>query len=82
MNANISYNYQKVPGLDTANKKQSLAGLTIALRDATNANRNVNFLFPSSQATPNFTAGSPTAGIRGNILPDEIVKYAGQQLPL
>ena len=32
-NANVAYNYQKVPGLTTSNRLQSQAGLAISMRD-------------------------------------------------
>jgi hypothetical protein len=80
--ANVAYNYQKVPGLVTSNKAQSQAGLTISMRDRPNLNRNVVFLFPTNEATPNYGAGSPTLGARTNTVIDGTVTYAGRQVPL
>lgn len=78
-NPNVAYNYQKNPNLVNSNLAQSQAGLTIALRDRPNLNRNVNFVFPINLSTPNFNAGSPTLGAR---LPQPIgdVEYAGRQV--
>lgn len=59
-NANVAYNFQKVPNLVTSNPVQSELGLKINLRDRPQLNRNINFLFPVTQATPNPGAGSPT----------------------
>lgn len=58
--ANVAYNFQKVPNLVTSNPAQSELGLKINLRDRPELNRNINFLFPVNQATPNPGAGSPT----------------------
>jgi len=81
-NANVAYNYQKVPGLVTSNQVQSVAGLTISMRDRPNLNRNVTFLFPTNETTPNYGAGSPTLGARTNTVIDSTVTYAGRQVPL
>jgi len=81
-NANVAYNYQKVPGLVTSNQVQSIAGLTISMRDRPNLNRNVTFLFPTNEATPNYGAGSPTLGLRTTTVIDDTVSYAGRQVPL
>ncbi len=82
-NANVSYNYQKVPGLVTSNRLQSQAGLAIAMRNRTNINRNVMFDFPANLTTPNFGAGSPTilGKTQDPVLP-EGVTYAGKQITL
>lgn len=79
-NPNVSYNYQKVPGLVTSNLKQSKAGLAIALRDNPNYNRNLSFDFPSNQATPNFGAGSPTLLANTGPKPITDTPYAGTQV--
>jgi hypothetical protein len=81
-NANVAYNYQKVPGLVTSNKLQSQAGLAISLRDNPNLNRNVAFLFPSNLTTPNYGAGSPTLLARSSIQTSGDVTYAGRQTNL
>lgn len=81
-NANVAYNYQKVPGLVTSNKLQSQAGLTISLRDNPNLNRNVAFLFPTNLTTPNYGAGSPTLLARSSIQTSGDVTYAGRQTNL
>lgn len=81
-NANVAYNYQKVPGLVTSNQAQSLAGLTISMRDRPNLNRNIVFLFPTNETTPNYGAGSPTLGLRTSTVIDNTVSYAGRQVPL
>lgn len=80
-NSIVGYNYQKVPGLVTSNQAQSRAGLTIAMRDRTNLNRNVMFTFPANLSTPNFGAGSPTilGKTQDPVLP-EGVTYAGKQI--
>jgi len=81
INPNVTYNYQKVPGLVTSNKAQSQAGLAIAMRDDPQSNRNINFMFPNNLATPNNGAGSPTLlAIRGP-KPISEYTYAGSQLP-
>lgn len=79
-NANVAYNYQKVPGLVTSNQAQSKAGLAISMRDNPNLNRNVMFLFPTNMTTPNYGAGSPTlmAVSSTNISSD--VQYVGKQI--
>jgi hypothetical protein len=77
---NVAYNYQKFPNLTTSNKAQSEAGLVIALRDRTNINRNVVFLFPANMATPNYSAGSPTLGARTKTFIDPVTPYAGRQV--
>lgn len=81
-NPNVAYNYQKVPGLVVANQAQSVAGLTISMRDRPNLNRNVVFLFPTNEATPNYGAGSPSLGLRTTTVIDDTVSYAGRQVPL
>jgi hypothetical protein len=81
-NANVAYNYQKVPGLVTSNKLQSQAGLAISLRDNPNLNRNVVFLFPTNLTTPNYGAGSPTLLARSSIQTSGDVTYAGRQTNL
>lgn len=80
-NANVAYNYQKVPGLVISNQAQSQAGLAIAMRDNPNINRNVMFLFPSNMTTPNYGAGSPTllARTQKPVMNDGVV-YAGTQV--
>ena len=81
LNPNVAYNYQKVPGLVTSDRIQSQAGLTIAMRDRTNINRNVTFLFPANLTSPNFGAGSPT--ISGQYINSTLVdeyKYVGKQI--
>lgn len=79
---NVAYNYQKVPGLVASNQAQSIAGLTISMRDRPNLNRNVVFLFPTNETTPNYGAGSPTMGLRTTTAIDDTVSYAGRQVPL
>lgn len=81
LNPNVAYNYQKVPGLVTSDRIQSKAGLTIALRDRTNLNRNVIFDFPTNFATPNYNIDSPTltGRVGSSILPDNEI-YVGRQL--
>jgi len=79
---NVAYNFQKVPNLVTSNLPQSLAGLAITLRDQTQLNRNVNFLFPVPATTPNFGAGSPTLLGRSSVQTAGDVEYAGVQLPI
>lgn len=81
-NANVAYNYQKVPGLVTSNQLQSQAGLAISLRDNPNLNRNVAFLFPTNLTTPNYGAGSPTLLARSLIQTSGDVTYAGRQTNL
>lgn len=81
-NANVAYNYQKVPGLVTSNQLQSQAGLAISLRDNPNLNRNVVFLFPTNLTTPNYGAGSPTLLARSSIQTSGDVTYAGRQTNL
>ena len=81
-NANVAYNYQKVPGLVTSNQLQSQAGLAISLRDNPNLNRNVAFLFPANLTTPNYGAGSPTLLARSSIQTSGDVTYAGRQTNL
>jgi len=81
-NANVAYNYQKVPGLTTSNRLQSQAGLAISLRDNPNLNRNVAFLFPTNMSTPNYGAGSPTLLARSSIQTSGDVTYAGRQTNL
>ena len=81
-NANVAYNYQKVPGLVTSNQLQSEAGLAISLRDNPNLNRNVAFLFPTNLTTPNYGAGSPTLLARSSIQTSGDVTYAGRQTNL
>lgn len=81
-NANVAYNYQKVPGLVTSNQLQSQAGLAISLRDKPNLNRNVAFLFPTNLTTPNYGAGSPTLLARSSIQTSGDVTYAGRQTNL
>lgn len=60
VNANVAYNYQKNSNVVTSDKLQSLAGLTLALRDDPTKNRNINFQYPINFSTPNPGAGSPT----------------------
>jgi hypothetical protein len=81
-NANVAYNYQKVPGLVTSNQLQSQAGLAISLRDNPNLNRNVAFLFPTNLTTPNYGAGSPTLLARSSMQTSGDVTYAGRQTNL
>ena len=81
-NANVAYNYQKVPGLVTSNQLQSQAGLAISLRDNPNLNRNVAFLFPTNLTTPNYGAGTPTLLARSSIQTSGDVTYAGRQTNL
>lgn len=78
--ANVAYNYQKNPYLDTSNKSQALAGLAIALRDNTNFNRNVNYIFPINMSTPNLGAGSPTVAAISSPKTIGINPYAGSQV--
>lgn len=82
-NSFVAYNYQKVPNLTTSNYEQSIAGLTVSMRDRTNTNRNPIFLFPANLTTPNFGAGSVTIGARtlNPILPDGL-RFAGRQISL
>ena len=77
---NVTYNYQKVPGLVTSDVAQSKAGLAISLRDNPNLNRNVAFLFPSDSSTPNLGAGSPTLLARSSVQTAGDVTYAGRQI--
>lgn len=81
LNPNVAYNYQKVPGLVTSDKIQAQAGLTIAMRDRTNLNRNVAFYFPVNFATPNYNIDNPTLTGRVNtsMLPDNAM-YVGKQI--
>jgi hypothetical protein len=81
-NANVAYNYQKVPNLVTSNQLQSQAGLAISLSDKPNQNRNVAFLFPTNLSTPNYGAGSPTLLARSSIQTSGDVTYAGRQTNL
>lgn len=79
-NANVAYNYQKVPGLVTSNLQRSEAGLTAAMRDRANTNRNTQFLFPTNYATPNFGPGAIVAPRTiTSMLPDG-TKYLGKQI--
>lgn len=79
-NPSVAYNYQKNPNLVTSNYAQSQAGLTLAMRDRPNVNRNVSFIFPINLSTPNFSAGSPTLGafIQTGMIND--TEYAGKQV--
>lgn len=81
LNSNVSYNYQKVPGLVTSDRIQSQVGLTIAMRDRTNLNRNVIFEFPANFSTPNYNIDNPTLTGRNvsSILPNNEI-YVGRQL--
>lgn len=79
-NPNITYNYQKYPNLETSNLAQSEVGLTIALRDRPNLNRNVTFLFPANMATPNPGAGSPTMLAQTRTTIDSVTPYFGRQV--
>lgn len=79
VNANVAYNYQKNPNVVTSDKLQSLAGLTLALRDDPTKNRNVNFQYPINFSTPNPGAGSPTALAIQSPKPISLDPYAGQQ---
>lgn len=81
LNPNVAYNYQKVPGLVTSDRIQSQAGLTIAMRDRTNLNRNVAFDFPANFATPNYNINNPTltGRVNSSILPDNEI-YVGRQI--
>lgn len=79
-NANIAYNYQKVPGLVISNQSQSTLGLTIAMRDDPNINRNVMFLIPVNLSTPNYGAGSPTLGAYTNTTVMGEDFYVGRQV--
>lgn len=80
VNPNIAYNYQKNPNLVVDNKLQSQAGLTLALRDNPNFNRNVTFIYPTNQATPNYGAGSPTLFAKQTPKPIGVDPYAGSQV--
>lgn len=79
LNANVEYNYQKNSNLNTSDKLQALAGLTLTLRDDPTKNRNINFLYPTGATTPNYGAGSPT--ILAVQFPEQIGinPYAGRQ---
>lgn len=77
---NVAYNYQKYPNLVTSNLAQSEAAKIIALRDRPNKNRNVNFLFPVSLATPNPGAGSPTLLAQNRTTVDGVTPFAGRQV--
>lgn len=79
-NPNISYNYQKVPGLVTSNLAQSEVAKTIVFRDRPNTNRNISFLFPTNTSTPNPGAGSPTLLAQTRTTIDEITPYVGRQV--
>lgn len=59
-NPNVAYNYQKTPGLITSDTLQSVAGLSVTLRNNPNYNRNLSTLYPVGQSTPNPGAGYPT----------------------
>ena len=77
---NVAYSYQKTPNLVKSFKKQSQAGLTIAMRSSTNYNRNVNSDFPVNFSTPNLGAGSPT--LLATAYPNSVsaITYAGRQI--
>jgi hypothetical protein len=80
-NANVAYNYQKVPNLVKSDNVQSTAGLIIAMRDRSNLNRNIMFSFPTDYATPNFNINSPTlTGVTINSVSTLGTTYAGKQL--
>lgn len=76
---NIAYNYQKNPYLVKTNKDQVQAGFVLTQRNNTQANRNVNSLFPANFSTPNPAAGSPTALVNNGPRPINIEMYAGYQ---
>lgn len=78
--ANVAYSYQKNPNIVVSNKAQSLAGLTIALRDNTSVNRNVTSIFPVNISTPNLGAGSPTLLVIATPEPIGKIPYAGMQV--
>ena len=59
-NPNVAYNYQKTPGLVTSDPLQSVAALSVTLRNNPNYNRNISTLYPIGQSTPNLGAGYPT----------------------
>lgn len=79
VNANVSYNYQKNSNVVTSDKFQTLAGLTIALRDDPTKNRNINFQYPINFSTPNPAAGSPTVLALQSPKNIGLDTYAGQQ---
>lgn len=79
-NANVAYNFQKVPGLVSADPAQAIAGLKITLRDDPTKNRNINFLFPVNQSTPNPGAGSPTLLSYTKTTIDNSTLYVGRQV--
>lgn len=79
VNANVSYNYQKNPNNATADPAQTLAGLTLVLRDDPTKNRNINFQYPINFSTPNPGAGSPTVLAVQSPKSISIDVYAGQQ---
>lgn len=79
VNANVSYNYQKNPNNATSDPVQTLAGLTLVLRDDPTKNRNINFQYPINFATPNPGAGSPTVLAIQSPKSISTVVYAGQQ---
>lgn len=77
-NANVAYNYQKVPNLVKSDSIQSSMGLVVALRDKANYNRNVLFAFPANYSTPNFNINSPTIGAVNNT--EVGTTYTGKQI--
>lgn len=79
-NPDISYNYQKVPGLVTSNLAQSELAKTINFRDRPNLNRNIAFLFPTNMSTPNPGAGSPTLLAQTKTSIDGVTPYMGRQV--
>jgi hypothetical protein len=76
----VNYNYQKYPNLTTSNLAQSEAAKILAFRDRPNLNRNIAFLFPIAQATPNPGAGSPTLLAQTRTTVDELIPFAGRQI--
>lgn len=76
---NVAYNFQKNPYLIKTNKNQVEAGYVLTQRNNTQANRNVNSLFPANFSTPNPAAGAPTALVNVGPRPINIEMYAGYQ---
>jgi hypothetical protein len=79
VNANVNYNYQKNSNVVTSDGLQSLAGLTLVLRDNPTKNRNINFQYPINFSTPNPGAGSPTVLAVQSPKSIGLDVYAGQQ---
>lgn len=78
--SNVAYNYQKNININPSYKKQTQTGLAMALRDNTNANRNVVSVFPVNISTPNLGAGSPTLMVTAYPEPIGRLPYAGRQI--